>query len=92
MITSGGIFFSISLPPLYFLAKSLINSLLFINIMEYVVVPNILYIGPLLHPFAYGLYFKEIREPMVNYYRSWCVRFKCNSATVAPLAQRNAQM
>jgi len=88
VIASGGIFFSIIFPPLYFLIKLLINSVMFANIMDYIVMPNIFYIGPLLHPFVYGLYFQQTCEPMMKSLRTWFICLKCNSASVAPQTPR----
>jgi len=56
----------ISFLALYLPGKFWINSTTYQNTMDYIIAPNILYTVLLLHPFVYGLYFKQIRDPLVK--------------------------
>jgi len=57
-------------------------------IMDVAVAPNIMFITFLLNPIVYGLYFKQVREPMMKKLRSVCCNSKFNTAVVAPMPQR----
>ena len=52
----------------------------------YVIIPNLSYVPMLLHPFIYGLYFKQvmIREPMMKLPKRIIFPCKCKSTAVAP--------
>lgn len=52
--------------------------------------PNISYVILFLHPTVYGLYFKQVRDPMVKKYKQLRNRYKFNTAVVAPLPPRAA--
>ena len=54
---------------LYIPAKFLIDASLYHKIMDYLVLPNIFFMQPLLHPFVYGLYFKLVRKPMMKFFK-----------------------
>ena len=51
---------------LYIPGEVLINPTAYHNIMDYIIVPNVTYTTLLLDPFVYGLYFKQVREPMIR--------------------------
>jgi len=55
------------------------------KIIKHVVAPHIGNIILFLHPFIYGLYFKQIRKPMINYLKRITFPYKSKSAAVAPL-------
>ena len=59
------------------------------GIMRYVVGPNVGFLSLLFHPFVYGLYFKQVREPMMRLLKRITCPCKCKSAAVAPQPQRN---
>ena len=61
---------------------------LYEDLVHYVITPNIDLISLLLHPFVYGLYFTQIREPMMRLLKRIIRTCKCKSATVAPESQR----
>jgi len=52
------------------------------EMMDYVVNRNVSYLVILLHPFVYGLYYKQVREPMMKVPKRIFCRNKFNS--VAP--------
>ena len=79
-------------PILYISAAFLESPTLYENIVRYIITPNIGYITFLIHPFAYALYYKQVREPMIRLLKRTIVitsPCKCKSATVAPEPQRN---
>ena len=92
VIVFGSLVYTIVLTLLYFLGKVLISSIAYHNLMDYIIVPNAYFAVPLLHPFTYGIYFKQIREPMKRYLKNFCGKFKCNSAIIAPQPPRTAWM
>jgi len=62
------------------------------GILSYLVGPNIGYLVLLINPFVYGLYFKQVREPMIKTLKNVLCRNKLNSAVVAPQPRRTAWM
>ena len=83
--TSIGLLF-----PLLYIPTILLDSpAVYEQVMRYVVGPNIGFISLLFYPLVYGLYFKQIREPMMRLLKSITSLCKCKSAAVAPLLQRN---
>ena len=76
--------------PLLFIATTFLESpAVYEGIMRYVVAPNVGFLSLLFHPFVYGLYFKQVREPMMRLLKRITCPCKCKSAAVAPLPQRN---
>ena len=60
------------------------------NFLRYVVTPNVSYLMIFLHPFVYGLYYKQVRKPMMKALKRVACRKKFNS--VAPQPRRTAWM
>ena len=83
--SSSGLLFPLLLIPTLFLEDPTVYE----KVMQYVVAPNIIYFSLLLHPFVYGLYFKQVREPMMRSLKRITCLCKCNSTAVAPEPQRN---
>ena len=83
--TSIGLLFPILFIPTAFLESSLVYE----EVVRYVVIPNVGFISLLFHPFVYGLYFKQIREPMMRLLKRITCPCKCKSAAVAPQPQAN---
>ena len=54
-----------------------------------VIIPNLAYVAFLLHLFAYALYFKQIRDPMMRLLKRVTCPCKCQSAADAPWPQNN---
>ena len=81
VIMSGGI-----------LITTVVTSPVYHDVMYLVVYPNTFYAVPLLHPFVYGLYFKEIHQPMMKRMKMLLCCSKFNTATVAPHTLRTAWM
>ena len=82
--TSVGLLF-----PLLFIATILLDSPpVYEAVMRYMVTPNIGLMSLLFHPFVYGLYFTQVREPMIRLLKRITSLCKCKSAAVAPQPQR----
>ena len=47
--------------------------------------PNIIFVVFLLHPIVYGLYFKQVREPMMKIMKRLLCKNNFNTAVVAPM-------
>ena len=75
-----GVLFALMLLPLVFLESPAFYQ----DIMQYVVGPNISYFSFLFHPFVYGLYFKQVREPMMRLLKRISRLCRCKSAFIAP--------
>ena len=83
--SSAGLLF-----PLLFLSAVFLDSpAVYERVIRYVVAPNIGFFSLLFHPFVYGLYFKQVREPMMRLLKRITCPCKCKSAAVAPQPQRN---
>ena len=75
-----GLLFALILLPMAFLQSSAFYE----DIMQYVVGPNISFFSLLFHPFVYGLYFKQVREPMMGLLKMITRLCRCKSTAVAP--------
>ena len=75
-------------PLLYIPVVFLESPTVYEEFIFYVVTRNLGYLLLLFHPFVYGLYFKQIREPMMRLLKRITSLCKCNSAAVAPEPQR----
>jgi len=62
------------------------------EISAYFIGSNIGYLVLLINPFVYGLYFKQVREPMMKTLRGFLCMDQCNTAIVAPQPRRTAWM
>ena len=80
-----GLIFSILVVPAVYLDSPMVYK----AVVIYLIIPNIGYVNLLLHPFAYGLYFKQVREPMMRLLKRITQLCKCKSAAVAPEIPRN---
>ena len=83
-ISSIGLLF-----PLLFIPTVFIDSPVYEGVIWFVVAPNLGFSSILFHPFVYGLYFKQVREPMMRLLKRITCPCKRKSAAVAPLPQRN---
>jgi len=90
VIASGGIVYSLVIIILFFLGRLYISSISYHDFMDLILIPNSYFAIPLLHPFVYGLYFKQIRKPMLRSLKGLCC--KCNSSAVAPQLPKIAWM
>ena len=89
VVVLGNVFFGLLNPLLFIPIVFLESPGVYIKIMQYVVRPSIIYFSLLLHPFVYGLYFKQVREPMMRLLTRITRLCKCKSAAVAPELQRS---
>jgi len=79
-------------PLLYVPARLLKTATTYQDVMKYVIGPNIGYMIPLLHPFVYGLYYKQVCDPMMITLKRLLCRDKFASAVVAPQPRKLAWM
>ena len=63
--------------------RSLRNSVYY-EIVDDLITPNIVFISTLFHPIVYGIYFKEIRQPLMKIILNCYNRCKQNTAVVTP--------
>ena len=82
VVVIGNSLLGIFIQIMYF--STLECSVFYESVVRNLVVPNVSYVVLLLHPFAYALYFKEIRKPMMNLMRRVTCPCKCKSAAVVP--------
>jgi len=80
-----GLLFPLLYVPTIFLKLPLVYE----RIIWYVILPNLGFVNFSLHPFVYGLYFKQIREPMIKLLKRITFPCKYKSAAIAPLPQTN---
>ena len=80
----GNSFIGLLFPILFVSATFLEPPTLYEKIVRYIITPNIGYLTFLLHPFAYALYFKQVREPMMRLLKRITCPCKCKSVAVAP--------
>ena len=92
VILSGGIMITIFMSLLFVIGVVAIPSPFYHDVMECIAYPNAFYVISLLHPFVYGLYFKQIRQPMMKRMKTMFYWSKFNTATVAPQMPRTARM
>ena len=83
--SSIGLLFPLLFIPTVFLESPAVYE----GVIRYVVIPNVGFLALLFHPFVYGLYFKQVREPMMRLLKRITCPCKCKSAAVAPQPQRN---
>ena len=82
--TSIGLLFPLLFYPTVFLE----SDTLYERVIRHVVGSNIGFTSLLLHPLVYGLYFKQVREPMMRLLKGITCPCKHKSAAVAPQPQR----
>ena len=76
--------------PLMFIPTIFLQSLaVYEEIMRYVIGPNIGFLSLLFHPFVYGLYFKQVKEPMMRLLKKITFQCKFKLPAVAPESQRS---
>jgi len=90
VVVLGSTFIGLTFTPLYLLGRFLIGSQVYQDLMELVVAPNMPYVVLLLQPLVYGLYFKQVREPMMKHLNRILRINKMNA--VAPQPPRTVWM
>ena len=86
MVTLGNIMVILVFVALSFLARVFVEY----QLLQYVIIDNSTYLIHFLSPTAYGLYFRQVREPMMKRLRRLIRMNKFN--VVAPQPQRAAWM
>ena len=89
VVVMGNSLIGLIFPMLFFSATLLESPTVYESVVMYIITPNLIYITFLFHPFAYALYFKQVREPMMRLLNGITCPCKCKSTTVAPLPQRS---
>ena len=79
---------------LYIPGRFWISSVTYQDTMDYIIAPNVLYVVLLIHPFVYGLYFKQIRDPLVKMVKSFILTHNIMATVPAsqPPIRRTAWM
>jgi len=75
IVTLGSTFMGTLFPIVYGISQTL-DSPVYKCFMHGVINTNIGYIMILLHPFVYGMYFKQVRGPMTKTIKSMICKFK----------------
>ena len=89
VVVMGNAIFGLLLPILLIPVALLNSPKVYESVLSHLIFPNVAYATFLIHPFAYALYFKQIREPMMRLLKGITCPCKCKSAAVAPQPQRN---
>ena len=89
VVVLGSSSFGLLIPLLFIPMIFLKSPEFYEKILQHVIGPSISYFFLVLHPFVYGLYFKQVREPMMRLLKGIIHLCKCKSATVAPEPQRS---
>ena len=66
VVVLGGVFINILFTAFYMIGRPLIDSNMYQDFMEYVVIHNMILFVLSLQPLVYGLYFKQVRQPMMR--------------------------
>ena len=89
VVVLGSSSIGVLFPLLYIPAAFLDSPAVYEEVVKRVLAPNVGLLSLLFHPFVYGLYFKQVREPMMRSLKRITSSCKCKSAAVAPQPQRH---
>jgi len=84
VIILGSTLIPLLIVPLLALKKFMIDSLAYHQFMYYVIVPNVVFVVRFFHPLVYGLYFKQVRQPMMRCLKRLVKVNKFNSVAPQP--------
>ena len=87
IVMLAGSLLGILLFPLYTLTALVDDTLTYEDFLHQLLMPIAGYITILLHPLIYGVYFKQVREPMMSLLKCVTSSCKLKSATVTPFPQ-----
>jgi len=90
VVVLGSVFINLAIAVLYPIGRWWITSPTYHHFMEYVFVPNIGLVVRFLPPLVYGLYFKQVRKPMIKCLQRFVGMNKVNA--VAPQPRKTAWM
>ena len=82
VVTLSNIFIVLVFLALYILGKK--SSEFYQELVEYIIIPNSVYLIELFNPLAYGLYFKQVREPMMKRLKRFIRSNKVNAVAPQP--------
>jgi len=84
IVVLGSAFIPLLFTPLLILGRFIVNSEIYQELMEYVMAPNIGFTIRIFHPLEYGMYFKQVREPMMKCLKRFVELNKFNSVAPKP--------
>jgi len=84
VVISGSVLISLLLTTLHHLGRLLIDSQGYQEFMEYIFIPNYSFVIRFFYPVVYGLYFKQVREPMMKHLKRFVRVNKLNSVVPQP--------
>ncbi|XP_065884061.1 5-hydroxytryptamine receptor 1B-like [Dysidea avara] len=84
VIVFGSAAIPLIMAPLQIGGRFLVKSQVYQDIVEYVISANIGFVIRIFHPLVYGMYFKQIREPMGRCWRRFVKMNKVNSVAPQP--------
>ena len=84
VVILGSVLVSLLLTLIHHLGRVLIDSKGYQEFMEHVFVPNYSFVIRFFHPLVYGLYFKQVREPMMKHLKGIVKINKFNSVAPQP--------
>jgi len=76
-------------PLLYIPAVFMESPIIYKKMIRYVIVPDIGYVALLLDPLVYGVYFTQVRKPMIRLLKRITCPCKWRPTAIAPQPQRN---
>ena len=81
IVVIGSVAINLLFPVFFFLGRVLIDSEVYHHVIKLVISRNIIYVVRFFHPLVYGLYFKQVRVPMMRSLKR-CLRInKINSVS-----------
>ena len=84
VVVVSGVSLNLLFIIVYLLGRFLVDSQVYHEFMEYVIRPNSGYVFRFLQPLVYGLYFKQVREPMMACLKRFVRKNKVNSVAPQP--------
>jgi len=84
IVVLGSVSINLLFPLLYILGRNFIASQVYHYIIDLVITRNITYVVRFFHPLVYGLYFKQVRVPMMRHLKRCMKMNKVNSVAPQP--------
>ncbi|XP_065906142.1 olfactory receptor 8H1-like [Dysidea avara] len=84
VVVFGSISINVALAAFYLVGRLWITSPTYHDVMEYVIAPNTGLVARFIHPLVYGLYFKQVRKPMIACLKRFVRMSKVNSVAPQP--------
>jgi len=84
LVIFGNVVITLLLVPLHVLGRHFISSQAFQELTDYIITPNTIFVLQFFYALVFGLYFKEVREPMMKRLRRFLRMNKVNSIAPQP--------